>query len=82
MQPASHGANTLDQACFAQPGEEMFRCTSVGRRPIQNMVDRCPIGYDTCVCSTSFGSAVVPEVKYSSSGSRAKVVPSSCTSWW
>ena len=41
---AFHGANTLDQACLAQPGEEMFRCTSAGWMPIQYMVDRCPAG--------------------------------------
>ena len=63
-------------ACFAQPGEEMFRCTSPGCRPIQYMVDRCPAGYDAWVCSTSLGCAVVPEVKYSSSGSSARVGPS------
>ncbi len=37
---AIHGANTLDHACFAQPGEEMLRCTSPGSRPIQYIVDR------------------------------------------
>jgi hypothetical protein len=41
--------------------------------PAQYTVDRCPTGYDTCVCSTSFGRAVVPEVKYSSSVSDARV---------
>ena len=61
--PAFHGAKTLLQACLAQPGEEMLRCTSPGRRPIQYIVDRWPTGYDACVCSTSFGRAVVPEVK-------------------
>ena len=42
--PAFHGANTLLQACLAQPGEERFRCTSPGCMPIQYMVDRCPTG--------------------------------------
>src|SRR6202012_1481703 len=37
---AFHGANRLDHACLAQPGEEMFRCTSPGLMPIQYMVDR------------------------------------------
>ncbi len=60
---AFHGANTLLHACFAQPGEEMLRWTSPGRRPIQYIVDRCPTGYEACVCSTSLGRAVVPEVK-------------------
>src|ERR1700728_3419107 len=60
--PAFHGANTFDQACLAQPGEETLRCTSPGCRPSQYMVDRWPIGYETCVCSTSLGWAVVPEV--------------------
>ena len=31
-------------ACLAQPGEEMLRCTSPGRRPIQYIVDRWPTG--------------------------------------
>ena len=60
---AFHGAKTLLQACLAQPGEEMLRCTSPGCRPIQYIVDRCPTGYDAWVCSTSLGCAVVPEVK-------------------
>ncbi len=42
--PAFQGANTLDQACFAQPGEEMLRCTSPGLRPSPYMVVRWPIG--------------------------------------
>ena len=41
---AFHGANRQDQACLAQPGEEMFRCTSPGRSPIQYIVARCPTG--------------------------------------
>ena len=41
---AFHGANRLDQACLAQPGEEMFRCTSPGLMPIQYIVDRWPAG--------------------------------------
>src|SRR4051794_30994398 len=73
---AFHGAKTLLQACLAQPGDEMFRCTSPGCRPIQYIVERCPTGYDTWVCSTSLGCAVVPEVKYSSSVSSALVTPS------
>jgi len=42
--PAFHGANTLLQACLAQPGEDTLRCTSPGRSPIQNIVDRWPTG--------------------------------------
>src|SRR5215471_20187964 len=38
--PAFHGAKKQLQACLAQPGEEMFRCTSPGRKPSQYMVDR------------------------------------------
>ena len=60
---AFHGAKTLLQACLAQPGEEMLRWTSPGRRPIQYIVDRWPTGYEAWVCSTSLGCAVVPEVK-------------------
>src|SRR5215212_7618594 len=73
---AFHGAKTLLHACLAQPGELMLRCTSPGCRPIQYIVDRCPTGYDACVCSTSFGFAVVPDVKYRRSGSEASVTPS------
>src|SRR3954454_25088605 len=73
---AFHGAKTLLHACLAQPGDEMLRCTSPGRRPIQYIVDRCPTGYDAWVCSTSFGFAVVPDVKYRRSGSEASVTPS------
>src|SRR4051794_26748257 len=73
---AFHGAKTLLQACLAQPGDEMFRCTSPGSRPIQYIVERCPAGYETWVCSTSLGRAVVPEVKYSSRVSPALVTPS------
>src|ERR1044072_9896010 len=73
---AFHGANTLLHACFAQPGEEMLRCTSPGSRPIQYIVDRWPTGYETCVCCTSLGRAVVPEVKYSNRVSSALVTPS------
>ena len=60
---AFHGAKTLLHACFAHPGEDTLRWMSPGWRPIQYIVDRCPTGYDACVCSTSFGRAVVPEVK-------------------
>ncbi len=63
MDSAFHGANRLLHACLAQPGEEMFRWTSPGWLPIQYIVDRWPIGYEVCVCSTSLGCAVVPEVK-------------------
>jgi hypothetical protein len=41
---AFHGAKRLDHACLAQPGEEMFRCTSPGLMPIQYIVDRWPTG--------------------------------------
>src|SRR6185312_16446722 len=37
--PAFHGAKKQLQACFAHPGEEMFRCTSTGCRPSQYMVE-------------------------------------------
>ena len=60
---AFQGAKRLLQACLAHPGEDTLTCTSPGCRPIQYMVDRCPIGYEACVCSTSLGEAVVPEVK-------------------
>src|SRR5690606_5523722 len=60
---AFHGANTVLHACLAHPGDETLTWTSPGRNPIQYIVDRCPMGYDTCVCSTSFGSDVVPDVK-------------------
>src|SRR3954454_18602522 len=73
---ASQGAKTLLQACLAQPGELRLRCTSPGFRPSQYIVARCPTGYETCVCSTSLGRAVVPDVKYSSSVSLARVTPS------
>ena len=42
--PAFQGAKKLLQACLAQPGEEMFQCTSPGCRPIQYIVDRWPTG--------------------------------------
>src|SRR5699024_8083192 len=74
QEPAIHGVNTLDQACLAQPGEETLRWTSPGCRPIQYMDDRWPAGYEACVCSTSLGVLVVPEVKYSSRVSSACVV--------
>src|SRR5919107_3059684 len=77
---AFHGAKTLLHACLAQPGDEMLRWTSPGRSPIQYIVDRCPTGYDAWVCSTSFGWAVVPDVKYSSSVSDACVSPSAVKS--
>src|SRR5579863_1820848 len=41
---AVHGEKKQLHACLAQPGDEMFRCTSPGRRPIQYIVDRCPTG--------------------------------------
>src|SRR5919206_412157 len=73
---ASHGAYTLLHACLAHPGEDRFTCTSPGWIPAQYMVDRCPSGYEAWLCSTSLGFAVVPEVKYRSSGSEAAVGPS------
>ncbi len=42
--PAFQGAKKLDQACFAQPGEEMLRCASPGLIPSPYIVERCPIG--------------------------------------
>src|SRR5262245_22848251 len=42
--PAFHGAKNVLQACLAQPGEEMLRCTSPGCSPSQYIVDRAPIG--------------------------------------
>ncbi len=42
--PAFHGAKTQEYACFAQPGEEMFRCRSLGCRPIWYIVLRWPTG--------------------------------------
>ena len=42
--PAFHGAKKVLQACLAQPGEEMFTCTSPGCRPSQYMVDSAPTG--------------------------------------
>src|SRR4249919_695189 len=37
--PAFHGAKKQLQACLAQPGEEILRCTSPGCSPSQNIVD-------------------------------------------
>src|SRR5262249_58572933 len=42
--PAFHGAKKVLQACLAQPGEEMFTCTSAGCRPSQYIVDSAPTG--------------------------------------
>ena len=42
--PAFHGAKKQLQACLAQPGEEILRCTSPGFKPSQYMVERCPTG--------------------------------------
>ena len=42
--PAFHGAKMQLQACLAQPGEEMLRCTSPGRRPSTKIVVRWPTG--------------------------------------
>src|SRR5262247_1770729 len=42
--PAFHGAKKQHQACLAQPGEEMLRCTSPDLSPSQYMVERCPSG--------------------------------------
>src|SRR3981189_2880060 len=74
--PAFHGAKKQLQACLAQPGEEMFRWISPGCSPSQYIVERPPTGYLRWLCRTSFGFAVVPEVKYSSIGSSALVGPS------
>ena len=40
--PAFHGAKKQLYACFAHPGDEMFRCTSPGRKPPQYIVIREP----------------------------------------
>ena len=52
--PAFHGAKKLLQACFAQPGELMFQCTSPSLQsdPVHRgeVADRVA---DWCVCSTS-----------------------------
>src|SRR6266851_3232108 len=42
--PAFHGAKKVLQACFAQPGDEMLRCTSPGFSPSQYIVDSAPTG--------------------------------------
>src|ERR1700755_2972888 len=42
--PAFHGAKKQLQACLAQPGDEILRCTSPGFRPSQYMVERWPTG--------------------------------------
>src|SRR3954465_11242420 len=42
--PAFQGAKKQLQACLAQPGEEMLRCTSPGCSPSQNIVDSAPTG--------------------------------------
>src|SRR6267142_5165334 len=42
--PAFQGAKKQLQACLAQPGEEIFRCTSPGCNPSQNMVESPPTG--------------------------------------
>src|SRR3954451_10875731 len=42
--PAFHGAKKQLQACLAQPGEEMFKCTSPGCSPSQNIVESEPTG--------------------------------------
>src|SRR3954466_6600306 len=42
--PAFHGAKKQLQACLAQPGEEIFRCTSPGCNPSQYIVDSPPTG--------------------------------------
>ena len=41
---AFHGEKKQLQACLAQPGDEIFRCTSPGRSPSQYIVDRWPTG--------------------------------------
>src|SRR3977135_257781 len=40
--PAFHGAKKQLQACLAQPGEEMLRCTSPGCSQNQQLVERPP----------------------------------------
>src|SRR3712207_6848103 len=57
------------------PYTTLFR--SPGRSPAQYIVERWPSGYDAWLCSTSFGFAVVPDVKHRSSGSDAAVAPRS-----
>src|ERR1700744_4106319 len=42
--PAFQGANRQLQACLAQTGEEILRCTSPGCRPSQYMVESAPTG--------------------------------------
>src|SRR5215468_11684426 len=42
--PAFQGAKKQLQACLAQPGEEMLRCTSPGCSPSQYIVDSAPTG--------------------------------------
>src|ERR1700761_7110163 len=42
--PAFQGAKKQLQACLAQPGEEMLRCTSPGCKPSQYIVDSAPTG--------------------------------------
>src|SRR5260370_40673815 len=66
--PAFHGAKKVLQACFAQPGEEMLRCTSPGASPSQYIVDRAPTGQLRRLCRTSFGLAAAPEGDSSRSG--------------
>src|ERR1700676_2044876 len=41
---AIHGEKKQLQACLAQPGDEMLRCTSPGRSPSQYIVERWPTG--------------------------------------
>src|SRR5258708_7313597 len=38
--PAFQGAKKLDQACLAQPGEEILRWRSPGFKPSPNIVDK------------------------------------------
>src|SRR5437773_7138238 len=42
--PAFQGAKKQLQACLAQPGDEILRCTSPGCSPSQNIVDKAPTG--------------------------------------
>src|SRR6267154_3197260 len=42
--PAFQGAKKQLHACLAQPGDEMFRCTSPGCSPSQYIVDSPPTG--------------------------------------
>jgi hypothetical protein len=60
--PAFHGAKKQLHACFAQPGDEMLRWMSPGRRPIQYIVERCPVllpgdAFDFCQAGAAIALA-------------------------